>query len=67
MDRVETKLDTIIDMLADLRGEMRHLPASVRADIKHLPSKGFVISTVIGIVGLVIAAIALAPYLRAAT
>lgn len=53
IDRVEAKLDTIIDSLSE-----------VRAEIRHLPGKTFVITVVVSIVGLVIAAIALAPYLR---
>lgn len=38
--------------------------AALQEQMKALPSKGFVITTVVAIVGLVIAAIAAAPYLR---
>lgn len=60
IQRLEHSMDQIKDTLADIKAEL----AGIRAELKHLPTRGFVISTVIAIVGLVIAAIAVAPYLR---
>jgi len=68
-ERIETKLDQLGDQLTHIQARLEQMPTardleSIRAKVDHLPGKSFLISTVVGIVGLVVAAIALAPYVR---
>lgn len=73
VEQLESDMGQVKQSLARIEGRLdEKLPnlatkadvSDLRADIRHLPGKTFVITTVISIVGLVIAAIALAPYLR---
>ena len=64
---METRVARLEEDMADVKAALGRIePLLIRIDerLNHLPGKGFVVTTVVGIVALVIAAIALAPYLR---
>lgn len=76
VDRLEASVGRVESTLVDLNAFMRAtVPtlatkagmAEVKGAVDAKPSKSFVISTVVAILGLVLASIAVAPYLRVPT
>jgi uncharacterized membrane protein YczE len=58
------KLESDVGEIKAVLGRLDPMMIRINEKLNHLPTKSFVVTTVVAIVGLVIAAIAVAPYLR---